>query len=418
MSQLGWIDFSSKDRELVKQALAMLTEPGTLDELGIGQIRDAFSDVLFPGISTIQTRAKYFITVPRIFRDYQALQPAHKKKYTNLENYLRIQENTVAQILNEAHDENEFGIIGRTRLTSGGVDRRPSVIYWSGLRILGLVKTQLSLRDFCRQLDNSASSEALIDSALSEGSDDLDYMKGRPLVSLPDYSEKWKEKGNLDLRLTCKEAEFLKGRFVETPAIASSVPAQLFKHGLVENVLKENENSEVTAFDLLVDVLKTSAVVDLTCQSYLKVAQEFSLAMEGPHLRYNILLSQNGYPECVKKYEAEYGQWLEKVNRLNLFDANSSARWLEFASRDKRRRIKERSQQFVRGCCEYFQGSNPVSQLDDLVFKQAIDNKGQRSWLKRGLEKEQWLGIRRLEYRWGSAKNIIRDIQVGLNAST
>lgn len=121
----------------------MLSEPGTLDELGIGQIRDAFSDVLFPGISTIQTRAKYFITVPRILRDYLALQPSQQKKYAGLEDYLQKQENTVAQILNKTHDENEKGIIGRTRINSGGVDRRPSVIYWSGLRILGLVQTKL-----------------------------------------------------------------------------------------------------------------------------------------------------------------------------------------------------------------------------------------------------------------------------------
>lgn len=256
----------------------------------------------------------------------------------------------------------------------------------------------------------------MIDSALCEGSDDLDYMNARPLVCLPDCLETWKEEGTLNLQLSCKEAEFLKGRFVETPAIASSVPTQLFKHDLVDNALLDNANSGNTAFDLLVDVLKTSDVVDLTCRSYLKVAQEFSLAMEGPHLRYNILLNKE-FTECVKKYEEEYGQWLEKVSRLNLFDDDSSSRWLEFASRDKRRNIKERSQQFVRGCCAYFQGASTVSQLDDLVFKQAVANKGERSWLKRGLKEEQWLGIRRLDYRWGTAKNIVRDIQVGLDVS-
>ena len=35
-----------------------------LDELGIGLIRDGFSDLFFPGTSTIQTRAKYFFIVP------------------------------------------------------------------------------------------------------------------------------------------------------------------------------------------------------------------------------------------------------------------------------------------------------------------------------------------------------------------
>jgi len=81
MSQLGWIDFSPNEREKVKNVLAMLAEKGTLDELGIGQVRDAFADLLFPGISTIQTRAKYFITVPRILRDYQALTKSKKQSY-------------------------------------------------------------------------------------------------------------------------------------------------------------------------------------------------------------------------------------------------------------------------------------------------------------------------------------------------
>ena len=45
MSQLGWIDFSPDERKKVRTVLAMLSEPGTLDELGVGQVRDAFSDL-------------------------------------------------------------------------------------------------------------------------------------------------------------------------------------------------------------------------------------------------------------------------------------------------------------------------------------------------------------------------------------
>lgn len=36
-------------------------ERTTRDELGIGTVRDAFADALFPGTSTIQTRAHYFL---------------------------------------------------------------------------------------------------------------------------------------------------------------------------------------------------------------------------------------------------------------------------------------------------------------------------------------------------------------------
>ena len=40
----------------------------TRDELGLGAIRDAFAEALFPGISTFQRRARYFLFVPWMFR--------------------------------------------------------------------------------------------------------------------------------------------------------------------------------------------------------------------------------------------------------------------------------------------------------------------------------------------------------------
>lgn len=79
LSQLGWVDFSNEDRERVKHALSQLAQPGTLDELGIWWGRDVFADLMFPGFSILQTRAKYFITVPRIIRDYLQLRCARQR---------------------------------------------------------------------------------------------------------------------------------------------------------------------------------------------------------------------------------------------------------------------------------------------------------------------------------------------------
>ena len=41
----------------------LLQAPGAVDEIGIGLIRDAFANYFFPGTSTVQTRAKYFLIV-------------------------------------------------------------------------------------------------------------------------------------------------------------------------------------------------------------------------------------------------------------------------------------------------------------------------------------------------------------------
>lgn len=62
MATIGWIDFSKNDKDRVGSILDMLRPEGMVDELGMGIIRDALANELFPGISTIQTRAKYFFS--------------------------------------------------------------------------------------------------------------------------------------------------------------------------------------------------------------------------------------------------------------------------------------------------------------------------------------------------------------------
>lgn len=64
MIKVGWIDFSSKDREKAMAVIDLMKENRAVDELGIGVVRDRLADILFPGTSTIQTRAKYFFIVP------------------------------------------------------------------------------------------------------------------------------------------------------------------------------------------------------------------------------------------------------------------------------------------------------------------------------------------------------------------
>ena len=66
MSTLTWLDSSEHERRSVLELVSALNEPGTLDELGIGTIRDTIADTLFPGTSTIQTRARYFLFIPWI----------------------------------------------------------------------------------------------------------------------------------------------------------------------------------------------------------------------------------------------------------------------------------------------------------------------------------------------------------------
>ncbi len=54
-----------------------------------------------------------------------------------------------------------------------------------------------------------------------------------------------------------------------------------------------------------------------------------------------------------------------------------------------------------------------IAELDALVEARAKQNKGNRSLLYKKIIKEDWIGIRRLDYRWSSAIKILQDISEG-----
>jgi len=51
--------------------IELFGEKTTRDELGLGGVRDAFADLLFPGTTTIQTVAKYFLFVPWMYLELE-----------------------------------------------------------------------------------------------------------------------------------------------------------------------------------------------------------------------------------------------------------------------------------------------------------------------------------------------------------
>ena len=72
-STLAWLDFSADEQRRAREIAHFFLQTDSRDELGMGVIRDVFSDLLFPGISTIQTRARYFLFVPWIVRHAERL---------------------------------------------------------------------------------------------------------------------------------------------------------------------------------------------------------------------------------------------------------------------------------------------------------------------------------------------------------
>jgi hypothetical protein len=68
MSTFVWLDYSEGERRKMLDVIDLFREHDTRDELGIGSVRYAFADMLFPGTNTIMTRARYFLLVPGTYQ--------------------------------------------------------------------------------------------------------------------------------------------------------------------------------------------------------------------------------------------------------------------------------------------------------------------------------------------------------------
>lgn len=218
--RLGWIDFSKSERSKVLSVLDLLSQRGTLDELGIAPVRDGFADLFFPGTSTIQTRAKYFLIIPYILKDLEL------DKETNPRQLLRkldALEKDCAEILRKKNEDQD-GIIGSRSLSQGGwVKRAPSSIYWSGLRSYGIFTAPLSLTEYIWRMCDQKNQKKMLAGLgnRNDRNDDPDREQDDwdagglyrlQFWSVPTYREDWKE--NLDLRLTEEESAYLKRQII------------------------------------------------------------------------------------------------------------------------------------------------------------------------------------------------------------
>ena len=66
--KLGYVHINKEEQTKVLQVLKLTSESVALDELGIGRIRDAFADLMFPGVSTLQKHIKYFSLMPQLYK--------------------------------------------------------------------------------------------------------------------------------------------------------------------------------------------------------------------------------------------------------------------------------------------------------------------------------------------------------------
>lgn len=120
--------------------LKMTSEPQALDELGIGRIRDAFSDKMFPGTSTQQKHLKYFTLLPQVYRK------ATERRYDRVSEVkaevVRLERIMTEKLLKAS--PNDTGIAGSNAVRkklSRFVKYDPAYIYNSGLLALEILRS-------------------------------------------------------------------------------------------------------------------------------------------------------------------------------------------------------------------------------------------------------------------------------------
>lgn len=138
--KLGYIHNSREEQTRVLQVLKMTSESVALDELGIGRIRDAFADRMFPGISTLQKHMKYFSLMPQLYRK------ATEKRY-NRPNEVKAEIVRLERIMTKNLCESSPGKGGITGSDMIGKDWTnyvkydPAYIYNSGLQTFEILRS-------------------------------------------------------------------------------------------------------------------------------------------------------------------------------------------------------------------------------------------------------------------------------------
>lgn len=137
--KIGYIHNSAEAHKRAMQVIKLTTEPQALDELGIGRIRDAFADILFPGISTLQKRLKYFSLMPQVYR--KALERG--KSYGNSDEVkkevIRLEIEMTRRLYDNSPEGERNGITGSSMKGEKFVKYDPAYIYHTGLLKYGIL---------------------------------------------------------------------------------------------------------------------------------------------------------------------------------------------------------------------------------------------------------------------------------------
>ena len=424
VSKIGWIDFSPIDRNRVKRFMDLMGMGGVVDELGIGMIRDAMSNKLFPGFSTLYTRAKYFFITPYILIDKEKKQT---KRQSGKDYFHKAEVDTnrlIIQYYDNHPEQSSESFFGKDK-KDGNLKRQPSEIYWNGIQHLHLLESESTLDQIL------SDKHSLMDELLSKNrGDDTTKEQGENQVvgcENVSYDSNWQKfiKDN-GLRLTRTEAETLRDRLqlYSKDSLLAALVANEKLWTLYKSALEESKQSKYldNAFVHFVES-SINQVSNEELRKNLIKAHDMALFLHGAHIAYNIQVwsKVNAPDDFINKRRSEGIEWLSSLSGRMLDYKN-----FQIDDCFKGTNLKAPTQHFLKDIQQLIKSTtdwnNVEAELCSLTECQERWNKKSKSRfvkIEKGqvieeMNKPQWLGLSLINYRYLSTLSVINDIYEGL----
>jgi len=403
-SGFTWLDYSDGERRRVLDVVRSLSEHDTRDELGLATVRDSLADLLAPGISTLQARPRYFLFVPWIYQGIEARVRTRSASVTKdwITRKARNAEVELIDCLLEAGES--AGVIGSW--SGKALKRLPSSIYWSGLEAWGMRLCPWSIDRYHHRLAvYGPPARTAVDDACGA------WPNWNP--GLPPAPDGFPEGATMEL--TPPEAEYLRDRILEKQ------PNTLLGQLVLGGDAVADLDYPWSALDHGIEIAPGVARV-------VRHAREFSVAMHGAVLVYNLMLAE-AHPaqreDWVQTYRDRIADWVQEVRH----------RWADFAAWDRAEfwrtvegtgaNIPLRTRRFVNAWLDrLLSAADPASMAGDASMRSLIDNRERE--LKRAQARlhnprllEIWngdtgSGVGRMNYRWPVMRQHLADIHAGL----
>ena len=405
-SAFAWLDYSDGDRRRMLEVIDLFREKGTLDELGIGSIRDTFADRFFPAISTIQSRARYFLFVPWLYQSLERDRIPSARAWP----HVRWLQARLVDSLKAGGEGPSAGLIG---IDAGAdVQRPPSIVYWAGMRRLGILSHPGSADRYHSSLDGFYRG---VRRAVRAESDELvERAQHNWNASLPPAPDDLLTATTFKLRF--EDAEFLAEQIRHHAT--DSLLARCLSQG-IRRVRSSSAIWDLGGLETLDDQLRRD----------IEDARRFALLMDGAVLTYNLLLAEameaaglRPIDTLSSQYRAQLAPWSDELNAdesaLRAWDR--PAMWARL--RTLNQRIPAGAQQFAEQWITAAT-SAPHAVMDNATIRLVISNrerrlKGSLARLQNPRALERWSGssgVGRLSYRWlPVGRQILIDILDGL----